>query len=108
MLTRNYQEAGVVILHHAEAVLGKAEALEEPQDDGGGQNHGARPLDKGPAPLPGGAQHVAPGGNMTSLVVSSAAKAVAAVAVVVTPAAVKDKAAKMTLVLFFMEKLLTI
>ena len=58
------QQAGVVILHHAEGAVGKAEALQEPQDDGGSQNNGAGPLDEGPAALPGGAQHIAPGRHM--------------------------------------------
>ena len=58
------QQGGVVVLHHAEAPSVKAEALEEPQNDGGGHDDRAGPLDEGPAPLPGGPQHVARGGGM--------------------------------------------
>ncbi len=52
------QQRGIVVFHHAESAVCKAEALEEPENDGGGQNHSASPLDKAPAPLPGGPQYV--------------------------------------------------
>src|SRR5699024_3709493 len=58
------QHGVVHVLHHAEGAVLPAEALEEAQDDGGGQDHCAGPLDEGPAPLPGGPQHVAGGGDV--------------------------------------------
>ena len=42
----------------------KAEALQEPQDDGGSQNDGAGTLDEGPAALPGSTEDIAPGGDV--------------------------------------------
>ena len=48
------QQGVVVVFHHAEAGLCETEALEEPQYDGGSHDDSAGPLDKAPAPLPGG------------------------------------------------------
>ncbi|CAN4070982.1 Trypsin-like peptidase domain-containing protein, partial [Dysosmobacter welbionis] len=58
------QNGVVHILHHAEGAVLPAEALEEPQHDGGGQDHRAGPLDEGPPPLPGGPQHIARRGGV--------------------------------------------
>src|SRR5699024_1621747 len=58
------QQGGVGVLHGAEYPVGEAVALQEPQHHGGGQDDGAGPLDVGRAALPGGAQHVAPGGHV--------------------------------------------
>ena len=52
-----------LILDHRERAVLEAEALQEPQDDGGSQNDGAGTLDEGPAALPSSAQDVAPCGT---------------------------------------------
>ena len=60
------QNGVVLILDHREGTVLEAEALQEPQDDGRGQNDGAGTLDEGPAALPSGAQDIAPCGHMVS------------------------------------------
>ena len=57
------QQRMVAVLHHAEARLCEAEALEEPHQNGGEEDDRTGPLDEGPAPLPGGPEHVARGGG---------------------------------------------
>ena len=54
------QHGVVLILDHAEDTVLEAEALQEPQHNGSGQNDGACALDEGPAALPGCTEHVAP------------------------------------------------
>ena len=58
------QQGGIVVLHRAKRAAGEAVALEEPQHDGGRQDHRPCPFDEGPAPLPGGPEHVAGGGSV--------------------------------------------
>ena len=58
------QDGIVVVLHRTERSVHEAVALEEPQDDGGEQNHGTGPLDEAPAPLPGAPQHIAGVGDV--------------------------------------------
>ena len=54
----------VVVLHRLEGSLYKTVALEKAENDSGEQDYTPGPLDKGPAPLPGGPQNTAGTGGV--------------------------------------------
>ena len=58
------QQGVVGVRHRAEGAALKAVAHKEPQDDRAEEDHGAGPLDEGPAPVPGAPQDVAHSGRV--------------------------------------------
>ena len=60
------KDAAAAVLETVKSGILPEKAAKEPQNHGGKQDDGAGFLDKGPAPLPGGTQHVAGGRRVIS------------------------------------------